>query len=234
MTLPALAAAALLAVWDVLLRAVLFLARATLNRMQRRLAAATLLAAAPLHAAELNVGDKAPAFDLASTAGGRYQLGGRTVVLAWFPRAHTPGCTMQCKSLAKHGDLIRVFDVDYFMVSTDPLEDNAGFAAKYDADFPMLSDPTAETAKAYGVYHERGFAMRDTFYIGPDRTILAIDRKSNPATAAEDIAATLAELNVPRRLVDAAEAEKSGGADASSDADASASADANAQEASGE
>ena len=170
------------------------------------LAFAALLAGASIQAAELQVGDKAPAFDLASTAGGRYELGGRTVVLAWFPRAYTPGCTMQCKSIAKHGDLIRAFDVDYFMVSTDPLEDNAGFAAKHDADFPMLSDPTTETAKAYGVFHERGFAMRHTFYIGPDRTILAIDRKSNPATAAEDIAATLAELNVPRRLTDAADA----------------------------
>ena len=153
----------------------------------------------PAHAADLEVGDKAPAFDLPSTAGGSYRLGGRTVVLAWFPRAYTPGCTMQCKSLAKNGDLIRAFDVDYFMVSTDPLEDNAGFAAKYDADFAMLSDPTTETAKAYGVFHERGFAMRHTFYIAPDRTILAIDRKSNPNTAAEDIAATLAKLNVARR-----------------------------------
>ena len=163
------------------------------------------LLAAPAHAADLKVGDKAPAFDLPSTAGGSYQLGGRTVVLAWFPRAYTPGCTMQCKSLAKNGDLIRGFDVDYFMISTDPLEDNAGFAAKHDADFPMLSDPTTETAKAYGVFHERGFAMRHTFYIAPDRTILAIDRKSNPATAAEDIAATLAELNVARRPEEAAQ-----------------------------
>ena len=169
--------------------------------------------ATPTHAAELKVGDKAPLFDLPSTAGGRYQLGGRTVVLAWFPRAYTPGCTMQCKSLAKNGDLIRAFDVDYFMISTDPLEDNAGFAAKYDADFAMLSDPTTETAKAYGVFHERGFAMRHTFYIAPDRTILAIDRKSNPNTAAEDIAATLAKLNVARRDAEeaaAASEEESG------------------------
>ena len=163
------------------------------------------IVALPAHAADLAVGDKAPAFDLPSTAGGSYQLGGRTVVLAWFPRAYTPGCTMQCKSLAKNGDLIRGFDVDYFMISTDPLEDNAGFAAKYDADFPMLSDPTTETAKAYGVFHERGFAMRHTFYIAPDRTILAIDRKSNPSTAAEDIAATLAKLNVARRPAEPAE-----------------------------
>ena len=167
------------------------------------LAAAALLIGAlitaPLQAADLQVGDKAPVFDLETTAGGRYQLGGRMVVLAWFPRAYTAGCTMQCKSIAKHGDSIRQFDVDYFMISTDPLERNAGFAAEHAADFPMLSDPTSETAQAYGVLHERGFASRHTFYIAPDRTILAIDRKSNPATAAEDIVATLAKLDAPRR-----------------------------------
>ena len=167
--------------------------------------AAALLLVAPASGEALQVGDKAPAFDLESTDGGRYQLGGRTVVLAWFPRAFTPGCTMQCKSIAKNGDLIREFDVDYFMASTDPIEKNAGFAAEHQADFPMLSDPTTETAKAYGVFHERGFAMRHTFYIGPDRTILAIDRKSNPATAAEDIAATLAKLEAPRRPVEGTE-----------------------------
>ena len=169
------------------------------------LSAAAFLAT-PAHAADLKVGDKAPAFDLDSTTGERAQLGGRTVVLAWFPRAYTPGCTMQCKSIAKNGDLIRAFDVDYYMASTDPLEDNSGFAAKHNADFPILSDPTTETAKAYGVFHDRGYAMRHTFYIAPDRTILAIDRKSNPATAAEDIAATLAKLNVSRRAAEPTEA----------------------------
>ena len=164
--------------------------------------AAALLIVAPVHGADPQVGDKAPAFNLESTAGGRYQLGGRTVVLAWFPRAFTAGCTMQCKSIAKNGHLIRAFDVEYFMASTDPIEKNAGFAAEHQADFPMLSDPTTATAKAYGVLHERGFAKRHTFYIAPDRTILAIDRQSNPATAAEDIAATLAKLEVPRRPVE--------------------------------
>ena len=163
-------------------------------------ATAAALLATPAAAGDLKVGDRAPVFNLESTAGGRYQLGGRTVVLAWFPRAYTPGCTAQCKSLAKHGDLIREFDVDYFMISTDPLEDNAGFGAKHNADFPLLSDPTGETARAYGVYHERGFAKRDTFFIGPDRTILAIDRGSKPATAAQDIAATLAQLGIARRV----------------------------------
>ena len=148
--------------------------------------------------AELQPGDPAPVFNLESTDGGRYQLGGRPVVLAWFPKAYTRGCTIECKSLAENGHLIRAFDVDYFMISVDPIEDNKGFAAANNADFPMLSDPTKETAAAYGVLHERGFALRHTFYIGADGAILDIDRQVNPATAAQDIAAKLAELNIAR------------------------------------
>ena len=163
------------------------------------LAALTAMATATASAATLAVGDKAPAFNLESTAGGRYALGDRAVVLAWFPRAFTKGCTIECKSLAEKGHLIREFDVDYFMASVDPIEDNKGFAAENNADFPMLSDPTKATAQAYGVLHERGYALRHTFYIGADGTILAIDRSVNPASAAEDIAATLAAVGVPRR-----------------------------------
>ena len=159
--------------------------------------------------AQLQVGAKAPAFNLQSTAGGTYQLSGdKAVVLAWFPKAFTQGCTIECKSLAQSGHLIREFDVDYLMISTDAIEDNAEFAAANDADFPMLADPTKTTAEAYGVLHESGFAMRHTFYIGTDGTILAIDRAVKPATAAEDIAAKLAELGVARRRsAGAAEAE---------------------------
>ena len=145
---------------------------------------------------ELRPGDLAPAWDLESTDGKLYRLGERAAVLAWFPKAYTRGCTIECKSLAENGHLIRAFDVDYFMASVDPIEDNRGFAVANNADFPLLSDPTKETATAYGVLHERGFAMRHTFYIDADGTILAIDRNVNPATAAEDIAAKLAELNI--------------------------------------
>ena len=154
------------------------------------------------HASELAVGDKAPHFNLESTAGGYYQPSDRAVVLAWFPKAFTRGCTMECKSLAENGHLIREFDVDYFMVSVDPIEDNKSFAAANNADFPMLSDPTKTTAEAYGVLHERGFSLRHNFYIGADGTILAIDRNVNPASAAEDIAAKLRELDVPRRATE--------------------------------
>ena len=150
-------------------------------------------------AEELKVGDKAPDFNLASTHGGTYQLGDKPVVLAWFPKAYTRGCTIECKSLAENGHLIEEFDVDYFMVSCDPIEDNKGFAEKNNAEFPLLSDPTKETATAYGVLNpDWGVPNRHTFYIDADGTIRAIDRKINPATSAEDIAAKLAELNVAK------------------------------------
>lgn len=151
---------------------------------------------------ELQVGDAAPAFTLAGTDGRTHSLEdyrGQAVVLAWYPKAYTSGCTIECKSLAENGHLIRAYDVSYFMASVDPLEDNQGFAAEQNADFPLLSDPGKDAARAYGVLSDAGYARRHTFYIGADGRILAIDRDVKPATAAEDMAATLGELGVPRR-----------------------------------
>jgi peroxiredoxin Q/BCP len=154
-------------------------------------------------AAELSVGDPAPDFTLAATDGKTYHLkdfaGKQAVVLAWFPKAYTSGCTIECKSLAEHGDMIEQYDVTYFMASVDPLAKNKGFAAAHNAEFPLLSDPDKTTAKAYGVLNLLGVANRQTFYIGKDGTIIAIDRKVNPATAAQDIAARLKELGIPKR-----------------------------------
>ena len=81
----------------------------------------------------------------------------------------------------------------------DPLDDNRDFAKKTKADFPMLSDPSKEIAKAFDVLSVFGVASRVTFYIGKDGKILKIDDNINTATAAEDIARTLAELNVAKK-----------------------------------
>jgi thioredoxin-dependent peroxiredoxin len=150
---------------------------------------------------ELKVGDQAPDFTLQASDGKTYKLsdfrGKQAVVLAWFPKAYTSGCTIECKSLAEHGDMIRKYDVTYFMASVDPLADNKGFAEQQHADFPLLSDPTKETAAAYGVLtNPNGVARRWTFYIGKDGRILAIDKAVKPATSAEDMAAKLGELKV--------------------------------------
>ena len=162
----------------------------------------------------LKVGDMAPDFTLQGTDGKTHKLsdyrGETTVVLAWFPKAFTRGCTIECKSLAENGERIREYDVVYFMASVDALEDNIAFAQatsvtlgddvveKHEADFPMLSDPTKETAKAYGVLNERGLASRVTFYVDTMGKIAAIDTSVQPPTSAEDMIAKLAELNVAK------------------------------------
>ena len=153
-------------------------------------------------AVALEVGDPAPDFTLQASDGNTYTLadirGKKAVVLAWFPRAFTSGCTVECKSLARNGSEIRRFDVSYFMASTDPVEKNAAFADETAADFPLLSDPDGAVARAYGVYVS-GFAKRHTFYIDKDGTIARIDRAVKPSTSAEDMIATLDELGVARR-----------------------------------
>ncbi len=163
----------------------------------------TLAFALPTLAAELEVGDPAPDFTLAASDGNSYTLadfkGKQAVVLAWYPRAFTSGCTVECKSLAENGHLIREYDVSYFMASVDSLAENQRFAEETGADFPLLSDPEKSVAEAYGVLADMGFAKRVTFYIGVDGTILKIDTSVEPATAAQDMAASLGELGVARR-----------------------------------
>ena len=177
--------------------------------------------AAPAVPTVVKVGDMAPDFSLQGTDGKTHKLseyrGKTAVVIAWFPKAFTGGCTIECKSLADNGDKIKKYDVTYFMASTDPIEENIKFAKattvtlsgrdgsktvveKKEADFPMLSDPTMTTARAYGVVTgERTTALRWTFYIDKSGKIAAIDTAVRPATSAEDMIAKLSELKVPTK-----------------------------------
>ena len=185
------------------------------------LAAALVASVMAQAAAELKVGDVAPDFTLQGTDGKTHRLseyrGKQAVVVAWFPKAFTQGCTIECKSLAENGDRIKKFDVAYFMASVDPLEENIKFAkatsvtlqgrggestvvSKKEADFPMLSDPDKSVATKYGVLNaERGFANRWTFYIDKTGRIAAIDKAVRPATSAEDMLAKLADIKVATR-----------------------------------
>jgi peroxiredoxin Q/BCP len=167
-------------------------------------------------AAELKVGDMAPDFTLPGTDGKTHKLseyrGKQAVVVAWFPRAFTQGCTIECKSLAENGSRIQKYDVTYFMASVDPLEDNMKFAKatsvtlgeganarvveKKEADFPMLSDPGKQVATAYGVLNPRGTANRWTFYIDKAGRVAAIDKMVRPETSAEDMLTKLGEIKI--------------------------------------
>ena len=159
-----------------------------------------IASAVTARAEELKVGDKAPAFSLQGTDGKTYSLDQfkdeKGIVIAWFPKADTRGCTIECKSLKEHGESLRPLGVAYFTASVDTPEDNKKFAEKLDLDYPILSDPTKSVAQAYGVVSERGFANRWTYYIGKDGTIKEIDKKINVATAGTDVAAKVKALGL--------------------------------------
>ena len=101
--------------------------------------------------------------------------------------------------------MIREYDVAYFMISVDTLEDNTAFAKKENADFPILADPSRETARKYGVLADYSkfmlgeVANRWPFYIGPDGKIREIDKKVNPANSGADVVAQLKALGAPAR-----------------------------------
>jgi thioredoxin-dependent peroxiredoxin len=154
-----------------------------------------------ISSAQLKVGDKAPEFSLTGSDGKTYSLkdlAGKTVVVAWYPRAFTGGCTKECKSIKADGAKLRAFDVAYFTASCDTVEENTKFAKSLDADYAILSDPTRATAKAYGlVSDDKGNAKRVTFIIGADGKILDIETKVNTEQAAQQIADKLTALKVP-------------------------------------
>jgi peroxiredoxin Q/BCP len=153
---------------------------------------------------ELKVGDAAPDFKLPGTDGKTHKLsdykGKQAVVVAWYPKASTPGCTMECKSLRANGEAIRAFDVAYFGASCDKPEANAKFAESLGLDFPLLSDTDTSVAEAYGLIAEgKKTSARKTFYIGKDGKILFIDGAVKTADHGADVAKKLEELGVGKK-----------------------------------
>ena len=84
----------------------------------------------------------------------------------------------------------------YFAASTDSAETNARFAESLGLDYPILSDPTKQTARAYGVLGMTGMASRWTFYIGADGRILEIDRNVSARTHGADLVERLKQLGI--------------------------------------
>jgi len=156
-------------------------------------------------AEELKVGDQAPDFKMVGSDGKTYSLSelnkqGKAVVIAWFPRAFTGGCTKECTSFKNDGVKMRDYNVAYFTASNDPAEKNKAFAESLGADYPILSDPDSSVAKKYGVLNAAGTAaQRWTFYISPEGKILAIDKMVKTDTHGADVAAKLGELGVKKK-----------------------------------
>lgn len=129
-------------------------------------------------------GDKAPPFDLPASTGGNVSLDGlqgRTVVLYFYPKDSTPGCTTEACDFR---DLSAEFDkagAAVFGVSADTLGSHEKFAAKQNLNFPLLSDPNHEMLEAYGVWQEKKNYGRT--YMGIVRSTFVIDKDGRVAHA---------------------------------------------------
>lgn len=151
------------------------------------------------------VGEKAPDFKLPGSDGKEYSLkqfaGKQAVVIAWFPKAKTGGCTAECMSMRDTGEEIRKYDVAYFTASCDTPEYNKEFAEDLKLDFPILSDPERNVAKAYGVIHKDRPEKpeRWTFFIDKDGVVKHIEKKVTTKTHGEEIVKKLEELGVAKK-----------------------------------
>ena len=154
-------------------------------------------------AADLKEGDVAPDFTLQGSDGKTYKLSDfkdkSAVVVAWFPKAFTGGCTAECKNMKAEGAALQQYEVAYFTASVDDADYNKKFSESLGLDYPILSDPTKKTAEAYGILNPKGVSSRVTFYVGKDGRILYIDKAVKTGSHGADIAKKLGELGVPKK-----------------------------------
>ncbi len=148
-------------------------------------------------ATKVNVGDLAPDFALPDQQGHIRRLSdfrGQWVVLYFYPRDNTPGCTKQACGFR---DLFPEFQkrkVAVLGISVDSVRSHEGFARKYDLPFPLLADQKKEVVRAYGVWGEKTFMGRQTmgthrtsFLIDPEGRIAKIYEKVKPEGHAEHV-----------------------------------------------
>lgn len=151
----------------------------------------------------LEVGTKAPNFTLLDKEGNEVSLSdfaGKRVVLYFYPRDNTPGCTRQACAFSQNYEEFRNRDVVVIGVSKDSVASHLKFAQKYDLPFILLSDPELKAIQAYGVWQEKKLygkvsmgVVRSTYIIDPEGKIEKVMPKVKPDTNASDILAYLAE-----------------------------------------
>lgn len=149
----------------------------------------------------LKIGDKAPNFTLADKDGKSVSLNdflGKRVVLYFYPKDNTPGCTRQACAFA---GLYREFEnrgVEVIGISKDSVSSHIKFAEKYNLPFVLLADPNREAIEAYGVWKEKKMCgkvgmgvVRTTFIIDEQGNIAKIMDKVKPDTNAQEILAEI-------------------------------------------
>jgi peroxiredoxin Q/BCP len=149
----------------------------------------------------LNIGDRAPDFTLQDQNGNTVSLSdflGRRVVLYFYPKDNTPGCTRQaCAFGALYGQF-REKGVEVIGVSRDSVKSHEGFAARQNLPFTLLSDPDRVAIEAYGVWQEKKQygkvsmgVVRTTYLIDEAGNIAAVMPRVKPDTNAAEILAKL-------------------------------------------
>jgi len=152
----------------------------------------------------LKPGDPAPNFAAPSQTGETVSLQalkGRLVVLYFYPKDDTPGCTKEACSFRDEHSALQQAGITVLGVSPDPVKSHAKFAEKFKLPFPLLADESKQIVSAYGVWGEKSFmgrkymgTQRATFLIGADGRIKAVWDKVKPESHAREV------LEVARRL----------------------------------
>ncbi len=150
-------------------------------------------------------GDRAPDFTLPDQDGNEVTLSslrGETVVLYFYPRADTPGCTIQACGVRDRGAEYRETGTRVLGVSPDTVSDVKRFADKFDLDFTLLADADHAVADAYGAWGEKSMygkkymgVQRATFLIDPDGKIVKVFPKVSPKTHDDVVLGALAALS---------------------------------------
>ena len=149
----------------------------------------------------LDIGMKAPDFTLSDQDGHAVSLSdfrGRKVVLYFYPKDNTPGCTRQACAFAASYEKFTQKNVTVIGISKDSVASHLKFAEKYSLPFILLSDPDRLAIEAYGVWQEKKMAgkvgmgvVHTTFIINENGIITAIMPKVKPDTNADDVLAAL-------------------------------------------
>lgn len=151
---------------------------------------------------ELKPGDPAPDFDMAADVGrvALSEFKGKALVLYFYPKDDTSGCTSEAKAFAEASDAFAAAGAVVVGVSKDTVASHARFKAKYGLNFALGADPDGAVVEAYGVWVEKAMygrkymgIERATFLIGPDGVVRRVWRKVKvPGHAAEVLAAVQA------------------------------------------
>ena len=149
----------------------------------------------------LQIGTKAPDFTLKDQNGNDVRLSdfaGKKVILYFYPKDNTSGCTKQACAFAQHDEALRGLNAVVIGVSKDSVKSHLGFAAKYSLPFTLLSDPELQVLQAYGVWQEKKMCgkvsmgvVRTTFVIDEHGVIERVMPKVKPDSNAAEILAQL-------------------------------------------